>query len=120
MIVERYKKFYQHFMYVSVIKNVSLKYEAGGPRVERFFKEPLSTPTEVFYFNLEVLKFQFGGEIKFFFAFSPLFSSLYTLFLLKNAPLICALAVFFSFFVLFSPPQTSLQAGKCGFLVWIS
>ena len=56
-------------MYVSVIKNVSLKYEAGGPRVERFFKEPLSTPTEVFYFNLEVLKFQFGGEIKIFLLF---------------------------------------------------
>ena len=52
MIVERYKKFYQHFMYVSVIKNVSLKYEAGGPRVERFFKEPLSTLDRGFLFQL--------------------------------------------------------------------
>ena len=39
-------------MYASVIKNVSLKYEAGGPRVERFFKEPLSTPAEVFLLRL--------------------------------------------------------------------
>ena len=69
-----------------------------------FLKNLCPLSTEVFYFNFWVLKFQFGGEIKFFFAFSPPFSSLYTLFLLKNAPLICVLAVFFSFFVLFLPP----------------
>lgn len=66
-----------------------------------FLKNLCPLSTEVFYFNFWVLKFQFGGEIKIFFAFSPPFSSLYTLFLLKNAPLICVLAVFSHFLFYF-------------------